>query len=217
MCDAKKMSLSGALSLRREQEKLKAKEAEAQEKFLASLADLDRLRAVQEEERVRLRREQEEMHRRHEEVLRCQEKELGTVAARLKRLRANQRLLEERGYKALLAESGSLAALDEHDRREAEELLAALAEDEGYAPDPENSEGPSASKRPRHETVGLAAPHVAESAESAGEPVAGAKSPCSPEPVNSARLSPYLEGLSPFSFGDDLVSVGGRDFDGGIL
>ncbi|KAF4314304.1 hypothetical protein GTA08_BOTSDO00001 [Botryosphaeria dothidea] len=111
----------------------------------------------------------------------------------------------------------SKPALDEHNRREAEELLAALAEDEGYAPDPENSEGPSASKRPRHETVGLAAPHVAESAESAGEPMAGAKSPCSSEPVNSARLSPYLKGLSPFSFGDDLVSVGGRDFDGGIL
>ncbi|KAK7718892.1 hypothetical protein SLS57_006002 [Botryosphaeria dothidea] len=186
-------------------EKLKAKEAKAHKKFLASLAELDRL----QEERDRLHAEQEKARLAYEESLRRQEKELRTVAARLKRLRDNQRLLEERGFRALLAKSDNLNALYEHDRREAEELLAALAEDEGYAPDPENSEGPSASKRPRHETVGLAAPHVAESTESAGEPVAGTKSPRSPELMNSARLSPYLEDLPLFSFGDDLVSVGG--------
>lgn len=165
---------------------------DAQEKFQASLAEMDRL----------------------QEALRLQQKELGTAAARLERVRKNQRLLEERGYKALLAESGSFEALDEHDRWEAEELLAALAEDGGYAPDPENSEGPSASKRPRHEAVSPAAPQVAESAESAGEPVAGAKSPHSPEPVDSARLSPYaldpsvLGNFPFFPFGDELVSVG---------
>jgi len=160
-----------------------------------------------------LQKEQE----RTQQALRLQQKELGTAAARLKRLRANQRLLEERGYKALFAESGSLAALDEHDRREAEELLAALAEDEGYAFDPEVPEGPSASKRPRHEAVGPAAPQAAEpagSAESAGEPVAGARSPRPLELVDSARLSPYapdpvvLENFPLFSFGDDPVSVG---------
>ncbi|EKG15571.1 hypothetical protein MPH_07237 [Macrophomina phaseolina MS6] len=159
MCDVKKMSLSGALSLRREQEKLKAKEAEAYE-----------------------------------------------------------------NYKALLAESDSFDALDKHNRREAKELMAALAEDEGYAPDPKDSKGLSASKRPRHESVGPTAPQEAESADSTGEPVAGARTPRSLRHADSARLSSSLvwdvaalEGLPSFSFKDGLVSAGGQGSDDGTL
>lgn len=99
--------------------------------------------------------------------------------------------------------------MEEEDRKALEAALTA-----GESPDPDNSEGPSASKRPRHEAVGPAAPQEAESAESAGEPVAGARSPRSPELVDSSRLFPYaldsvvLENFPSFSFGDDPVSVG---------
>ncbi|EKG09038.1 hypothetical protein MPH_13986 [Macrophomina phaseolina MS6] len=216
MCGARGLSLAGARRLRREQEKLKVKEAEAHEKFLACLAELDRL----EEERARLHAEQERARLDHEEIIRRQAKELGTVAAHLERLRKNQRLLGERGYRALLAESNNVNALDEHDHREAEDLLAALAADEVNASDPEKSEGLPASKRPRHEAAGPGVPRVAESADSASEPVASARSLHSPELVDSAHLSldPVgLEGFPSFSFGDGLVSVGGQDFDSEIL
>lgn len=108
----------------------------------------------------------------------------------------------------LLLGLDTLEELEERDRLEKEGRLCLAS---GASADPENSEGPPLSKRPRHEAVAPAAPQAAESA---GEPVAGAKSPRSPEMVDSARLSQYaldpavLENFPLFSFGDDPVSVG---------
>lgn len=130
-----------------------------------------------------------------------------TSSSKLVRLRKQQKLLEDRGFSILDRElsSENVATLEEEDRR----LLERLAARESS--DPENADGPSASKRPRHDTVGPAAPQVAKSTESAGEPVAGARSPHSPELVNSARfaLDPaLLEGFPSFLFEDGLVSTG---------
>lgn len=111
---------------------------------------------------------------------------------------------------AVLEREYDAAGVDELEEEDRKALEAALAA--GEPSDPENSEGPSASKRPRHEVVGPAVPQSAESAGSAGEPVTGARSPHSPELVDSARLvldPAFLEGLPSFAFEGDLVSVGG--------
>lgn len=131
--------------------------------------------------------------------------------AKIDRLEKQRDLLERRGHEMLLLSLNTLKELEERDLREREERLHVPA---GGSPNPESSGGPSAPKRPRHGSVGSAAPQSAEPAESAGEPVAGARSPHSPELADSARLFPYalnsavLENFPLFLFGDDSVSVG---------
>lgn len=167
---------------------------------------MNRLRRQQE----RIRSEEETAYRDFQEASEALERlqsRLRASSSKLVRLRKQQKLLDDRGFSILDRElsSESVAALEEEDRRLLERLAA------GESSDPDNSEGPSASKRPRHEAVGPAAPQAAESAESTGEPVAGARSPHSPELVNSARfvLDPaLLEGFPSFSFEDGLASAG---------
>ncbi|KAH7009322.1 hypothetical protein B0J12DRAFT_691639 [Macrophomina phaseolina] len=134
------------------------------------------------------------------EALERLQSRLRASSSKLVRLRKQQKLLENRSFSILNRELSSedVVALEIKNQKLLEQLAARKPSN------PKNSEGPSASKRPRHES--------AKSADSISEPIASTRSPHSPKPVNSRlALNPaVLKGFPSFLFGDGLVSAEGQ-------